>query len=1827
MPDYGQWEDSQYGFKTRSVTAASGRQYTQREDNAYYLRPGQQGAAKEGWYMLGKGGVIQGEAPSAMTGKPQVQPRTTEQVQEVERSLSMASAYAVTPEAKAEVQRQLEALGKEKVQAEKAETAEQLQRQERIQREFHEARTKLAGKVREVSLPPPPGWESYYPSGVANIGWDAELGIGPAIGKAERDALQKAGLDPNRYHLVPSDEIKREALKKSPVVQRAADIGAAGAGGAVGTVGSAEVFARRAVGSKAEAPGPFEKAGLYYQRQIAEETPITQVAGGLGSMVPTLGTGMAVRGLTKLPGLARAMGGIKNVDRFGRYLGAGVAGASEAASEAGSVYRQAVDEGFTPEQASKRMWGTFAANIPLNILMDKIAFFDDKAGSWLRQYAKTATPEAVQEAAQQAISNIALDRPWHEGTVAAGALGAVTAGIVGTPGIIRGKRAEARASRETEELRQGYHDYLSKKIEEGRKQGYDAVGAAIETAKARVLEQEEVQRQALREDIATRGEAARLAGEEAIEPLISEARERRDVDERQDAEMAQASAYLHPYNQAIQSEAKAAEAKVEEPIAPSKEEAAPAFDEEGIRSQIKTVEQDIKTMEFMAKRNASKGDPKTLQQRADAILAATPQYQKAVQQRNDLHRQIMTQRYGEVPSAAQEIKQPEGVQGKPEEGVGVRPTEEAGPGDRVQYPEAGQEERPVVVSTREGGKVEITDPDVARHAEFVDRTYRGVQQNITDRMDLSAEEKANLHRMAAENHATQKSFAQKSQRNEIPNMQELEAELIESISRTTGRDAAGYTDEDLTVMSVTDPISAAVIMGSKLYKGSKARSLAKKTGLSPAEAEAAIIEARTTPTGSTKAVNGLIKATASFDMVMKHLGLVENGFKKIAHVLQLKNDFTMRSMKEAQDVRLKHRNLDDVQASRVSAMLMDGTLASKGKGRIFTDDEMRNVYKLSTEEIELAKDLVSMEPGVYPDGSPMLFDDGTPQPRGIYQRKRLEILQGINQEETSRLEILDASGKKVHETMNELKAERESIKRSLDEAYKAKNAQGIAKHNAALNKANEGIDKVESELKKTNEVMDEVKKAYNQIRGIYQNKAYVPLWRDPSYTYVSTIERDETPGEIYERVRTTDEKSTTPKKIKAIHFMPERKGAIDKLRSAFRLPSLYEVELGIIKNIYGPSAREIESNPRSMERGRIRGNPNEVLAEFSEKLKDLVTQRSEEGIIDSAAMDTIREHAKEVAMATNRAASGAFAGFASARQGIPGASLNLWKTLGTYSRAVGMENAERFYGGQVEQELERINNERKDLRPYVDWVKKKIEKAKTPVEGLERFASSVKGFNYFWDLGGKLTMAAQNKLQKYQTENRALDVLYGENSRAAKNAAGRIVGLTNFTEKGLRDESGALTPVAKQAVDGMFGAGEKSNQILADLSNGISRANAEGTFFDQVSREAWEELMSGIGEKRGKLGRGVEIAKEVATITSAPFEQQNRMRAYVAAYLAERAKGAEHMDAHTEAQSFVNLVHFARGRAQYSDIQQSLGGVGNLALQYKQFMFDYYSMMNMLYKVNRSKGQGRVKASLPLFQSVAPLVAVSGLRGLPAFFIFRALWDLLAEAFGFHNANAVKKSMAKTWLGNKGVEAIFEGPTNMVGFSMPWASQDMVYLDPSASVQEQMAALLLGPTGAKLKQGEMAFGRLKRGEVGRAALEIAPTVVRVAGKEILSGAEGKRKAGMIEIPKSKLQAAIGATGLAVATEQRQAYEVSEEIRKLRQEKKDLLKSLADERDVETIRKRVKTFQKKVDRSPAGDAEPGLKKFTGTQFQQAFKKEGGYVSPEDRRRSALFMRNK
>lgn len=175
-------------------------------------------------------------------------------------------------------------------------------------------------------------------------------------------------------------------------------------------------------------------------KPLPEDSPLVyEIAAAFGSSAPFMIPGIGVAGVATKAGLSVSKAAA---------VASGFSAVLESGIEAGGVAGELKDKGKRQEDINKAAAGTFATNLPLLFVTNKLSgIFNLDKGNVIMKVGKTAFFEGAQEGGQEAISNVATEKPVGENVAKAAALGGLVGGSVG--GIMQlASNIDTRSERE-----------------------------------------------------------------------------------------------------------------------------------------------------------------------------------------------------------------------------------------------------------------------------------------------------------------------------------------------------------------------------------------------------------------------------------------------------------------------------------------------------------------------------------------------------------------------------------------------------------------------------------------------------------------------------------------------------------------------------------------------------------------------------------------------------------------------------------------------------------------------------------------------------------------------------------------------------------------------------------------------------------------------------------------------------------------------------------------------------------------------------------------------------------------------------------------------------------------------------------------------------------------------------------------------------------------------------------------------------------------------------------------------------------------------------------
>lgn len=186
------------------------------------------------------------------------------------------------------------------------------------------------------------------------------------------------------------------------------------------TVRFGEMLGWKDAGKLSEETKRFNDA---YFVESGKEDFSDKIAQGIGSSLPFFLTGVGIAsGASKVAGLSV---------RASRWLASGGSALMEAATNAGGVYGELVDQGVRPEVAKQAAMRNYVADAVAGTVLNRFGEFARPHFSAVRSALMAMPSEAIEEAVQTINSNINTNKPWDKDVLESAGIGAIVGGIMG----------------------------------------------------------------------------------------------------------------------------------------------------------------------------------------------------------------------------------------------------------------------------------------------------------------------------------------------------------------------------------------------------------------------------------------------------------------------------------------------------------------------------------------------------------------------------------------------------------------------------------------------------------------------------------------------------------------------------------------------------------------------------------------------------------------------------------------------------------------------------------------------------------------------------------------------------------------------------------------------------------------------------------------------------------------------------------------------------------------------------------------------------------------------------------------------------------------------------------------------------------------------------------------------------------------------------------------------------------------------------------------------------------------------------------------------------
>lgn len=423
------------------------------------------------------------------------------------------------------------------------------------------------------------------------------------------------------------------------------------------------------------------------------------------------------------------------------------------------------------------------------------------------------------------------------------------------------------------------------------------------------------------------------------------------------------------------------------------------------------------------------------------------------------------------------------------------------------------------------------------------------------------------------------------------------------------------------------------------------------------------------------------------------------------------------------------------------------------------------------------------------------------------------------------------------------------------------------------------------------------------------------------------------------------------------------------------------------------------------------------------------------------------------------------------RKGVAGYSQDAGRVLASFIYANARQTAGALNAGRMDRAIAAIPKEQGQLRDVAMALRDYTQNPRE--EG-----QAIRGMLFAQYLGGSLASAAVNMTQPFAVTLPWLSQFGGMRQAAAQMTRA----LADMTRPGHRYEADLARDMAKAEEDGVVSP-QEIHQLMAQARGAGALRSGDGTRRGDAlaaAANAWERL---------KVAWGQPFALA---------EQFNRRCTYIAAWRLARQQGMADADAF--ARRAVLETQFLYTKA--NKPRWGRGAVGGALFTFKTYSVSYLELMHRMWTQGGTPGKQGVAWML------AMLLLMGGAGGLPFMEDAEDLIDGLAQLAGYNTSvKQWRRQALQDIVGDGLAEFIESGVSGLPGAPIDISGRlGMGNLLPGTGLlltrqnRERDLLDVAGPAGDLLARGFTAGRKLLTGDVGGAAMELAPTAVRNLAK-------------------------------------------------------------------------------------------------------------------------------
>nr|WP_255594907.1 PLxRFG domain-containing protein [Acidovorax sp. sif1233] len=431
------------------------------------------------------------------------------------------------------------------------------------------------------------------------------------------------------------------------------------------------------------------------------------------------------------------------------------------------------------------------------------------------------------------------------------------------------------------------------------------------------------------------------------------------------------------------------------------------------------------------------------------------------------------------------------------------------------------------------------------------------------------------------------------------------------------------------------------------------------------------------------------------------------------------------------------------------------------------------------------------------------------------------------------------------------------------------------------------------------------------------------------------------------------------------------------------------------------------------------------------------------------------------------------------RKGIAGYSEDVGRVLASFVYSNARQGAGALNAGTMETAINNIPKEQGELRDVAVGLQGYI---RDPQEE----GQAVRGMLFAQYLGGSLASAFVNTTQPFTVTLPWLSQFGG--MRAAGTQMGRA--LKDMGTKGFRYEADLAAALQHAEDDGVVSP-QEIHQLMAQARGAGTLRTGDGTR---------------LGDARATAANHWERAKVAWGQPFALAEQFNRRSTFIAAYRLAKEKG---LDRPADfARRAVLETQFLYSKA--NKPKWGRGAVGGTLMTFKTYSISYLELMQRTWNAGEPGSPERAAGRRAVGWAVAMLMLMGGAGGLPFMEDLEDLIDGVGQLMGYNlSTKQWRKQVLRDALGKELATFMEQGVSGLPGAPIDVSGRlGMGNLIPGTGLfltkpnRERDLLEVAGPAGDLVARGFGAARKALTGDVGGAALEVAPTAVRNAAKGI-----------------------------------------------------------------------------------------------------------------------------